>query len=547
MSNERASYLSDPTIQYLPRLLQEIREGFLAFPKFQRPAVWKQEQREELFRSVLRGLPIGTFMTWRSKVTVPTFERIGSIPLGSQRDAGSGRQYVLDGLQRLSTLYSEFLGPNEEASRTESETSGIEDEENTYFPIAVDLRVDLSELKLLSLDEDTSAEDLSYALRLSDAMDSRRFLKRLRGLEQLEERDMLVERAEAVATRLREYKIPVVPFVSDDLQEVTRAFQLINSQGTPMSIVHMVNALSWREGFRLLDELEGCREDLAVLGWAGVDEKILLRCFAVTVGLDAYEFDVTEFAEKLVAKQDARRHVVAGLGKVAASLRESCGIYAPELVPYSVQVLVLFSALRDIDDLSEEMQQRAGNWLWYTTYLEAFSGSISASMIKRVVEELKDALKGEPLAWSHRGKRERRPFPRSFDFRHARSRAMALLLARMQSEEQGDGASKVFFELLAHQGANAMPNLVPTTRSGPWRRRLGGRFLVDPKDVLVLKNEFDRGLEAAEELRGHGVSGEALEAFVEQDYKAFVEMRSKELEEREAMHFEEVKKELGVV
>ncbi|MFW5739777.1 MAG: DUF262 domain-containing protein, partial [Myxococcota bacterium] len=382
MPQATASYLADPSIVHLPRLLQEIRDGLLVFPRFQRPAVWEQEQRVELFKSVLRGVPIGTVMVWRTKEVVPHIESIRSLALPDPSEDAS-RQYVLDGLQRLSTLYRELMGPAIGESEAYAEEEDAE-EGDGYAAILIDLRVSLDNPKLFDA-SDSSVEDAegarAWSLRLGDALVSSRLIRRLRELDRLGADPEVVERAELVASRLREYKIPVVPFVSNSIPDVTRAFQLVNSQGSPMSNAHMVNALAWTGEFRFLDEIQRCQEELERVRWKSMDETVLLRCFAVAVGLDGYEYDVEIFAKLLKQEQTkAGNRVIECVERVAGVLWKTCGILVPELVPYSSQILVIFSALLDEADLDEQQQALVANWLWYTTYLEAFSGSTSASM-----------------------------------------------------------------------------------------------------------------------------------------------------------------------
>jgi len=50
------SYHSDPHVTFLSQLLDEIKEGIIQVPKFQRPLVWRWEDRLELLRSIRDGI-----------------------------------------------------------------------------------------------------------------------------------------------------------------------------------------------------------------------------------------------------------------------------------------------------------------------------------------------------------------------------------------------------------------------------------------------------------------------------------------------------------
>jgi hypothetical protein len=74
-------------------LLFSADNGQLKMPEFQRGWVWKRKNVKELFDSLYRGYPIGSIIVW------PTF-------------GDDGRPYdsVIDGQQRLSTLYAVVRG-----------------------------------------------------------------------------------------------------------------------------------------------------------------------------------------------------------------------------------------------------------------------------------------------------------------------------------------------------------------------------------------------------------------------------------------------------
>src|SRR5882757_4534370 len=101
------AYVTDPTVLYLHQLLEELAKGYLQIPQFQRDFVWTDEQRLELLQSVRSGIPIGSILVWRTGITVlKTVHRIGPHDLPEPVPSPtSARSYLLDGLQRMSTLF----------------------------------------------------------------------------------------------------------------------------------------------------------------------------------------------------------------------------------------------------------------------------------------------------------------------------------------------------------------------------------------------------------------------------------------------------------
>jgi hypothetical protein len=533
-STVRASYLADPTIQTLTSVLREIEQGLLVFPRFQRPFVWTPEQRVELVRTILRGLPIGTFMTWRTAKQIPIFESAGPWALPAAAAATAGRQYVLDGLQRLTTLYVALVPDKRRPGRVP-----VEEDESTPREMYIDLSQPDPDVFERSDDPDEEERDrLKRSIRLTEVLDSRLLIKQQRNLKD----DDLVERADRVAEILKSYKVPLVPFVSDDLADVTRAFQLVNSQGTPMSVVHMVNALSWTGDFSLLATMDNLRRGaLSEVGWVGLDEMVLLRCFAVVLGLEAYDLDAVRLAEGLRGSYaDTAKSVDDTLRRVATVLRRVCHIRSHALVPYTPQILVLVKALSDLSDLDERQRVLVRDWLWFTSYVEAFSGAVSASMVERTTKNLTDALGGKRFVWEHR-RAARRPFPPQVDFRHARSRVLALRLAARRAAH--DKTTKAY-RLLADEGAEALLNLLPpSAASGAWRFGRGARVLVARDELAGLraavKGPYDANLGAR-----FAIGEEAWVAYRDGRFDAFVRQRDRDLEDAERKHFEAVRKRL---
>lgn len=103
----------DPTLN---GVLAQIDSGRVVLPAMQRPFVWQDERITRLIDSLLRGFPLGTALLWKTG-TVQRFRRFQKDVLpnaGITADFESGvsteRYLVLDGQQRLQSLYAAVLG-----------------------------------------------------------------------------------------------------------------------------------------------------------------------------------------------------------------------------------------------------------------------------------------------------------------------------------------------------------------------------------------------------------------------------------------------------
>jgi len=109
-------------MSYKPRTLFRLIEDMnssLYLPHIQRPFVWETEQMLRLFDSLMRNYPIQTFLFWRTKDEIKArrfMEQVEWDPDLSDfyepnmSKGGVEKVFVLDGQQRLQTLYAIFRG-----------------------------------------------------------------------------------------------------------------------------------------------------------------------------------------------------------------------------------------------------------------------------------------------------------------------------------------------------------------------------------------------------------------------------------------------------
>lgn len=107
-------------IRSLSSLLENLRDGIIQVPPFQREFVWTRKQIVELFDSISKGYPIGSIMLWRPHTT-PSWGHDRGVGGFILPDLKEPKSYVLDGYQRLASLFGCLNSPK---------TSGLEYDEN---------------------------------------------------------------------------------------------------------------------------------------------------------------------------------------------------------------------------------------------------------------------------------------------------------------------------------------------------------------------------------------------------------------------------------
>jgi len=103
----------DPTLN---GVMAQVDAGKIVLPAMQRPFVWKEDRITKLMNSLLRGFPLGTALLWKT-ATMQRFRRFqrdvqpdAGITVDFDSDDSTERYLVLDGQQRLTSLFVAIAG-----------------------------------------------------------------------------------------------------------------------------------------------------------------------------------------------------------------------------------------------------------------------------------------------------------------------------------------------------------------------------------------------------------------------------------------------------
>ena len=97
--------LFNPFNGHLEQLFSYIDIGDLGLPDIQRPFVWRDSKVRDLFDSLYKGFPIGSYLLWRNTAGGRAHQ-IGT----KEREHDAPNILIIDGQQRLTALYSVFRG-----------------------------------------------------------------------------------------------------------------------------------------------------------------------------------------------------------------------------------------------------------------------------------------------------------------------------------------------------------------------------------------------------------------------------------------------------
>jgi hypothetical protein len=447
------------SIESLRGLIEEVTEGRLRLPAFQRSFTWRNDQIADLFDSVAQGYPIGSLFLWNTGGDHVTSSAIGPF-VQPQRKPGSPVSLVIDGQHRVVTLAGVLLARPEDEARWQ-------------------LYYDPKAGRFCHPPPGRDAEPTW--VRVANLRNTLSVLQEARRLLELEPKSApaWVERIERVARAITEYQIPVIGY-SGDLNSAIEVFARLNQKGKSMGPDELLSALTYRETegdeFRLASRIDELSSDVEGMGFGEVSRTVILRAILVAADLDIYSQDWSRLAKDLRARDKDRDLLAKAIGVARDGLRAAIeflreeGVLSVRQLPYGMQ-LVTLSAYLGVNPKPDHAQRAVlSRMLWVSSFSAWFG---PPAQERALVRELR-ALAKSSAAFDSLNSMDldtpSLPIPSQVDQKSARVRALINVLAA-QAPMRPDGSS------LGHD----IGPLLLTKEAGALARI----FTSGPKDLLA--------------------------------------------------------------
>ncbi len=249
------------TLMYL---IEEITHGKIALPDIQRPFVWSATQVRDLFDSMYRGFPVGTLMFWETGADA------GVRQVGGGENEGVARLLIVDGQQRLTSLFAVLTGRSVLTSRYQQKQIRIafrpEDESFEVTDAAIERDPEfIPDITVL-----WAGRYKSTVRGFLDHLGSHRgatFDGSEGGWD--DEQDMLEDRIDRVRD-LRDFRFQVLELGANaDEEQVAHIFVRTNSKGVQLKqsdFILTLMSVHWEKGRRQLEQFCRAAVDAAVTG-----------------------------------------------------------------------------------------------------------------------------------------------------------------------------------------------------------------------------------------------------------------------------------------
>jgi uncharacterized protein with ParB-like and HNH nuclease domain len=389
-------------------LMDEIENGKLVLPEFQRSFRWETDRTSRLLSSIIAQFPTGALLFWGQHTPAgssPAVERraIEGAPSNFKPDY----RFILDGQQRLTALYRALSGVAGEEERYFVNLKSLMDPSTLQLVPTSDVdwdavvedrqlnakeKRDLAKKRKAAADKgddpdhvlaehDTitfAASQWSFPVHKLDDFDEwlDEFVDELpNGTDKKAVKKSLRDVKKTYLTWLNEYDYPVVTLdQGTSLVAVCRIFETLNRTAVTLGPFELLTAKFFPSGVKLRDEWEDALSNHPILEEFGVDPYAVLQ--AVT--LRAHKSAQRSAVLNKLSATDFKKYwtsTVAGVSEAAQLVQDECGVMSSQWLPYQMLLVPLGAVWPKVEALKGAEKVKARQKLIRYFWNTAFTGN----------------------------------------------------------------------------------------------------------------------------------------------------------------------------
>ena len=410
----------------LNELMRGVASGKIQLPDFQRDWTWDDNRIKGILASLSQGYPMGAIMCleYGNENVRFKYRTIEGVKVSGV----SPELLILDGQQRLTSMYSATYSKNAVKTKTEK---GKDVERFYYFDInkCLDDNEDrLDAIKAVPSDRkiktnfdrdivlDLSTRELEYEhemFPINLIFDSGAREDWADGYKEYHQYDKVFLdkykkfRAEVIET-ITGYKLPVITLGKDTPREaVCKVFENVNTGGVPLTVFELVTATYATYEFDLRKDWETCRdiiwgrgEPLVTDVMHGVDETAFLTAITLYTTYHASSMTTCKKKDVLALEfEDYKKNRDAVLDgyKMARKFLFSQYVFRMRDLPYTTQLIPLSAICAEIGRNvfnQPQTQNVLSQWFWCGIMGEMYGGA-NETRYANDMEDVVAAIRGQ--------------------------------------------------------------------------------------------------------------------------------------------------------
>ena len=425
-SNSRRQTLFTTNPIQLNVLLDDVHSGKIQLPDFQRGWVWDDERIKDLLVSISRSFPVGAVMTLSADGDVQFQKRM--IEGASDNGSTNLDRYLLDGQQRLTSLYQALVYPR--AVTTRDRPGGSKVIKRWYYldmKAALDPSADPEDLIVSVPENHLETRNFGREIILDLSSKELEFQQHMMPTERIMDNtawgfeyaqywnssdephphgnafEFFMQFQNMVLNNFTSYQLPVINLDKDTSKEaVCTVFEKVNTGGVTLNVFELLTATLAADGFSLRDDWNERRNRMCTkFGMLqGVDGTNFLQAITLLAtqqrqheapkdqappGIGCKRADILSLT--LDEYKNWAHQVEEGFQNAAKFLHDQFVFTQPN-IPYNTQ-LVPLAALHvelghELDTLNaKNLLER---WYWCGVFGEMYAGSVETQYARDLPE-----------------------------------------------------------------------------------------------------------------------------------------------------------------
>lgn len=367
--------LPEPQSRTFSNLVGDIEKGQIKIPQFQRDFVWEIAKSVHLIDSIIKGYPIGTFIFWRTNERLRAVRNLGNTALPEPPD-GEYVDYILDGQQRLTSLYASLKG----ISITRK--SGKVD---NFSEIYVNLEAEEDDQIVIS---DISGKDPSTVIKITDLLNG----------------DFVVlgaypseyhKKMQEYQLRIKSYTYSIIQIKETPIDIATEVFTRINVGGKSLSVFEIMIAKTYdpEKGFDLAEKYQELIEELRPLDYETISDATVLQTISVILTKDCTRKTILKLEKQSFI--EVWNDAVKAIESAVEYFRLFYRIPVSQLLPYHALVIPFAYYFYNHPDKPIGDQQRyLEDFFWRCSLTGRYSSGLESKMFQDI-RKIDLILKGE--------------------------------------------------------------------------------------------------------------------------------------------------------
>lgn len=367
--------LPDPQSKQFSVLINEIENGDIRIPQFQRDFVWSLEKARFLMDSIIKGYPIGTFIFWRTKERLRSIKKLGNLEFQDLK-IGEYINFVLDGQQRLTTLYACING----ITIKRFDPPKIDN----FAEMFVDLNAGEDEPIIIT---DIEGKELNSTISIVNLLKGdleflskypKKYHKKLSDYQK----------------QIQSYNFSVISIKEASIDVATEIFTRINIGGVPLSLPEIMVAKTFdnARNFDLSERFDALYADLENVNYETISETTILQIISTILTGECTKKKILKIEKDMFI--DTWEKAISALKDAVEYFRNNYRIPVSQLLPYD-GLLVPFSYFfyHHPNRPSGLKAKLLSDFFWRVAISERYSQSLESRLsqdIKRIDKILRE-------------------------------------------------------------------------------------------------------------------------------------------------------------